>query len=104
MDSLLIASDENAKQIPNMELCRTVYRYEISSQQGNSQQAENLKSSILDTIAADAMAPHYVNLCSKFGWTMDEEKEKTMRCALLMNCLCMLSFLQGDYFSGIGSY
>lgn len=79
MDSMLIAADENAKQIPNMELCRTVHRYEYSSQLGDVEEAEVLKSSILDTITSDAMAPHYVSLCSKFGWTVDEEKERTMR-------------------------
>ena len=79
MDSLLVASDENAKQIPNMELCQRVYRYEYAIETGQLDKAENLKASIIATITEDAMAPHYTALCAKYGWTVDEEKESAMR-------------------------
>jgi 26S proteasome regulatory subunit N7 len=80
MDSLLTALDEDAKQCPNLKLCQDVYRYEhIVKSEGVSDRTEALKEVILVQVFEDNMAPFYDQLCSKFDWTVDEEKLKSMR-------------------------
>mmetsp|Transcript_3176 Transcript_3176/g.6425 ORF Transcript_3176/g.6425 Transcript_3176/m.6425 type:complete len:395 (+) Transcript_3176:42-1226(+) len=78
MDTLL-ALDESAKQIPNMELCQQAHRYEYAVQNGNSGDAEELKQSIVEVMVADAMAPHYGALCAKYGWEIDQAKDAAMK-------------------------
>jgi 26S proteasome regulatory subunit N7 len=80
MDSLLTALDEDTKMCPNLKLCQDVYKYEISLKTGDdAAKSDSLKTTILEQIFEDNMAPYYDQLCAKFAWTVDEEKMRTMR-------------------------
>lgn len=70
-DSLMIASDENAKQNPNLELSHKVFLLE--SKLKNNENVDHLKEKILEEVLADSMASFYGELCEKFGWHADEE-------------------------------
>jgi hypothetical protein len=78
MDTLL-ALDEDMKQIPNINLCNQVYSYEYALQNGNQDDMTKYLNLILKEIENDSMAPYYLELCSKFSWTIDEEKLNQMR-------------------------
>ena len=76
MADLLIASDENEKQIPNVELANRIYVVEQKRKQ--KVDADNLLKSILEDIKGDEMADVYVQVMDKFGLTKDEELVTTM--------------------------
>jgi len=65
---------------PNLKICQDVYKYETSIKIGNdATKSESLKTAILEQVFEDNMAPYYDQLCTKFSWTVDEEKLKSMR-------------------------
>ena len=69
-DSLLIASDENAKQNPNLELSHKVFL--IENKLKKNENIDDLKKIVLDDIQSDSMAALYSELCEKFGWQVEE--------------------------------
>ena len=76
MADLLIASDENEKQIPNVELANKIYVVEQKRKQKLN--ADELLKSILEDIKGDEMADVYVQVIDKFGLMKDEELVATM--------------------------
>ena len=72
MDSLFAVTEENSQQVPNLELCQKVYRFEVRQKNNQAAAAEELRLSIVEDITRDHMGPYYQHLCSKFGWTADE--------------------------------
>ena len=73
MADLLIASDENEKQIPNVELANKIYVVEQKRKQKLN--ADELLKSILEDIKGDEMADVYVQV---IGLMKDEELVATM--------------------------
>ena len=69
-DSLMVASDENVKQNPNLELAHQVFLLE--NKMKRSENADDLKKIIIDEILVESMAPLYAELCEKFGWHVDD--------------------------------
>ena len=69
-DSLMVASDENVKQNPNLELAHQVFLLENKIKR--SENADDLKKIIIDEILVESMAPLYAELCEKFGWHLDD--------------------------------
>ena len=69
-DSLMVASDENVKQNPNLELAHQVFLLE--NKMKRSENADDLKKIIIDEILVESMAPLYAELCEKFGWHLDD--------------------------------
>lgn len=69
-DSLMIASDENVKQNPNLELAHQVFLLENKIKR--SENTDDLKKIIIDEIVSESMAPLYSELCEKYGWLVDE--------------------------------
>jgi hypothetical protein len=92
MDSLLTALDENVKLVPNLKLCQDVYKYEISIKNANAEKSEALKTTILEQIFADNMTPYYSELCAKFEWVVDEEKQVSMRLLSFTPLSCFVFF------------
>lgn len=82
-DTLLVASDENLKQNPNLDLAQLVYSYEYYVGQELTVKAEEIKTEILQIITADNMLPYYEMLCAKFSWPLNEELVNVMKYALL---------------------
>ena len=76
MADLLIASDENEKQIPNVELANRIYVVEQKRKQ--KLDTGDLLKSILEDIKSDEMADVYVQIIDKFDLTKDEELVATM--------------------------
>ena len=76
MADLLIASDANEKQIPNVELSNRIYVVEQKRKQ--KLDADDLLKSIVDDINGDDMADVYVQVMDKFGLMKDEELVATM--------------------------
>jgi len=76
MADLMIASDENEKQIPNVELANRIYVVEQKKKQ--KVDADNLLESILEDIKGDEMADVYVQVMDKFGLSKDDELVTTM--------------------------
>jgi len=74
MGDTLIASDENAKHYPNLNLAQVLYR--LGSGGDSSAAAE-----VLAAIEADEMGPFYSKCCEKFGWALDEAKLAAMTAA-----------------------
>jgi hypothetical protein len=72
MDTLLIAADADAKQIPNMELAQRIFKYEYFLV-NNSAKASKMKEEILNEITKDEMGPLYKKLCTKYNWPIDQE-------------------------------
>lgn len=66
----MIASDENAKQNPNLELAHKVFL--IENKLKRSENTDELKGLVLEDVLADSMAAYYTELCEKFGWKVDE--------------------------------
>jgi hypothetical protein len=91
MDTLL-ALDEDMKQIPNINLGNQVHSYEFALQNGNQEDITKYLNLIMKEIENDSMAPYYLQLCSKFSWTIDEEKLNQMRFVALefFSCSCIL--------------
>lgn len=71
MDTLLVASDENAKQVPNMELAQKIFSYEYFLKY-DSVKATSFEKDILDVVKTDSMGPFYKTICTKYNWTFDE--------------------------------
>ena len=69
-DSLMVASDENVKQNPNLELAHQVFLLE--NKMKRSENADDLKKIIIDEILVESMAPLYAELCEKFGLHVDD--------------------------------
>ena len=69
-DSLMVASDENVKQNPNLELAHQVFLLENKIKR--SENTDDLKKTIIDEIVLESMAPLYSELCEKYGWLVDE--------------------------------
>ena len=86
-DSLMIASDENAKQNPNLELSHKVFLLETILKR--DEDAANLKEKILEEVIADSMASFYCELCEKFAWHADEE---TLNKMIAANTASMVEF------------
>ena len=87
MGDTMLALDEKAKQIPNLELAQAIYRYDTETKAGNVASALELKAGILKDVEADAMTPLYTNLCLKLGWTVDDalvEKMTTLNATKLV--------------------
>jgi hypothetical protein len=76
MDSALVASDENVRQNPNIELANKIYRAEQKMKKGHN--FEELKCSILEEIKNDNMVNLYVQLCDSFKWGKDDSIVATM--------------------------
>ena len=66
----MIASDESAKQNPNLELSHKVFL--IENKLKKNEPIDDLKTAVLEEIKADSMASFYTELCEKFGWHADE--------------------------------
>ena len=81
-DTLLVASDENIKQNPNLDLAQLVYSYEYHISSGLTVKADSIKADIIKIVMEDKMSPYYVFLTSKYSWTVDEELLASMRSAL----------------------
>ena len=77
MDTLLVASVENAKQVPNMELAQLIFSYEYFLK-SNQVKSAGFKKDILDIVKEDSMGPFYKTLCAKYNWTFDEALYNTM--------------------------
>jgi hypothetical protein len=71
MADLMVALDENAKQIPNVDLANTIYVAEQKKKKQGS--ADELLQKILDEIKGDEMADLYVEVVEKFGISKDDE-------------------------------
>lgn len=69
-DSLMIASDENAKQNPNLDLAHRIFLIENNLKRNEN--IEQLRASVLADIVADSMAKLYTELNEKYGWQNDE--------------------------------
>lgn len=67
----MVASDENAKQNPNLDLAHKVFL--IENKLKRSENTDELKGHVLEDVLADSMAAYYSELCEKFGWKVDEE-------------------------------
>ena len=78
-DSLMIASDESAKQNPNLELAHKIFLIENKLKKNES--IDELKEAVLLEINADSMASLYTELCEKFGWHADEVQLNAMTSA-----------------------
>ena len=72
METLLLATDENVKQIPNMELAQKLFRYEYSLK-NDVVKVEGLKSEIISILKEDSMISLYKRLCEKYNWEISEE-------------------------------
>lgn len=66
----MVASDDQAKQNPNVELANTIYRAEQSQKRGED--IEIMKCAILDDIRKDNMNLLYVQVCERLKWVKDE--------------------------------
>ena len=66
----MIASDENAKQNPNLDLAHRIFLIENSLKRNEN--IEQLKASVLADVVTDSMAKLYVELNEKHGWQNDE--------------------------------
>ena len=78
-ENLLVASDENQKQNPNLSLAQKVYSYELATSKRDAARAETLKNEILQAIQDDTMTPYYLVLCSRFSWSVDDEMVSRLR-------------------------
>jgi hypothetical protein len=89
-DQLLVASDENQKQNPNLNLSQLVYSYEYKVANGVAAGVEEIKSRIMSSIVADNMLPYYNQLAAKHSWIVDESLVATLRYKmLLLHILCV---------------
>lgn len=77
METLLIAADENARQIPNLNLSEKIFKYEHFSKSDKSK-ALSLQEEILAVLIEDNMAPLYKLYCEKFKWEFDKNKYDAM--------------------------
>ena len=71
MADLMVALDENTRQIPNVELANKIYVAEQRSKKQSS--ADDLLQAILEEIKGDEMADLYVEVVEKFGISKDDE-------------------------------
>jgi hypothetical protein len=71
MDTLLVASDADAKQVPNMELAQLVFSYEYFLKT-NAVKSAGFKKDILEIVTSDSMGPYYKDLCTKYNWSFDQ--------------------------------
>jgi hypothetical protein len=76
-DSLMIASDENAKQNPNLELSNMIFLIENKIKRNES--IDEMRKKLIDQIIEDSMASYYSQVCEKFSWSIDEDALKTMK-------------------------
>ena len=72
METLLLATDENVKQIPNMELAQKLFRYEFSMK-NDVAQAVKIKDEIISIVKEDSMVSLYKKLCEKYHWDLNED-------------------------------
>lgn len=70
MENLFVATEENVRQNPNIELANKIYRAEQRIKNGSN--IHELKKSILEDIKNDDMANLYVHVCDNFKWDKDE--------------------------------
>ena len=78
MDTLLIAADANAKQVPNMELAQLVFSY-THYMTIDPAKSQSCRQQILDIVKNDSMAPFYKSICAQMGWAFDQSLYDTMR-------------------------
>ena len=83
----MIASDENAKQNPNLELSHKVFLFETMLKR--DEDSATLKEKILEEVIADSMASFYCELCEKFAWHTDQE---TLNKMIAANTASMAEF------------
>jgi len=74
-----LAIDENVKQIPNMMLPQYIFQYDLKLKENDTEGLISLKKSIMGAIEEDNMDVFYQTVCTKFGWTVDDELLKKMR-------------------------
>jgi len=79
----MIASDENAKQNPNLELSNMILL--IENKLKRNENIEEMKKKLIDSIIADSMASLYTHVCEKFSWLIDESSLKTMKDANIVS-------------------
>lgn len=72
----MIASDENEKQIPNLNLAHKIFLAENKIKKNEN--TDELKKTIIEDIILDSMASLYTELCEKFGWERDEDELNKM--------------------------
>jgi 26S proteasome regulatory subunit N7 len=80
-DQLMVASDENLKQNPNLDLAQLAYSYEYHTSQGLTARATELQAEIMALVTEDSMTPYYQALCDKYSWPVDEALVTTMAAA-----------------------
>ena len=78
MDTLLIAADSDAKQVPNMELAQLVFSYSHFLQTDPAK-AEEFKIQILDAVSKGAMAPFYKDITAQNSWNFDQALYDSMK-------------------------
>ena len=78
MDTLLLATDEDAKQVPNMELAQLLFSYSHHLTT-NQERSNSLKEQILEVVTKESMAPLYKHITAKMNWEFDESLYATMK-------------------------
>ena len=75
MDSLLIALEENFKQVPNQLLCQKIYQFDhlINTENSRIEEEIELKRSIIEMVKNDEMAPYFNTIRTKYNWTTEAD-------------------------------
>lgn len=78
MDTV-VATDESLKQIPNLGIPQLIYRLESKLSEDKTSNVDELRNSIMKYIADDNMALFYQSVCSRLGWTIDDDLLQKMK-------------------------
>lgn len=78
MNAPIIQAEEEASRFPNLELVQLIHRFDHLLKDGKSIDLE-LQTQILAMIEKDDMAPFYEQICSKYGWIVDDGLLASMR-------------------------
>jgi len=79
MESLLLSDESVTKQNPNMHLSQIIHQYDLKMKGNDLGEQERLKKTIIDIAVEDSMGIFYQALCSRYGWTFDNDIYQKMR-------------------------